>query len=59
MVNSLVKKPIIASGGYGTPKHIHELLSVTTPSALAFASVLHYEIENVEQIKRTTNNKIN
>lgn len=35
--------PIIVSGGYGDPKHLNPLSKTYTPSAVAFASVLHYE----------------
>ncbi|MBS82237.1 MAG: imidazole glycerol phosphate synthase subunit HisF [Variovorax sp.] len=41
-VNKSVNRPVIVSGGYGEPKHVEALLKKTTPSAVAFASVLHY-----------------
>lgn len=50
-VDSIANRPIIVSGGYGTPKHALDLLRRVQPSALAFASVLHYEIENINSIK--------
>ncbi|WP_216861279.1 imidazole glycerol phosphate synthase subunit HisF [Polynucleobacter sp. MWH-HuK1] len=42
-VNNAVSIPVIVSGGYGQPKHINELLEVTEPSGLCFASALHYK----------------
>ena len=50
-VDSIANRPIIVSGGYGIPLHAQDLLKKVQPSALAFASVLHYEIENVSNIK--------
>lgn len=50
-VSSEVKKPIIVSGGYGKPDHIRELFSKVKPSAVAFASVLHYKKNNVHDLR--------
>lgn len=51
-VNSAVSIPVIASGGYGHPKHIAELLDVADPSGLCFASVLHYKTATIGELKR-------
>jgi imidazole glycerol-phosphate synthase subunit HisF len=50
-VDSISNRPIIVSGGYGIPLHAQDLLNTVQPSALAFASVLHYEIETIGNIK--------
>lgn len=43
MVNDITSRPVIVSGGYGEPKHLASLFDRVTPSAVAFASVLHYK----------------
>tara|TARA_B100001093_G_scaffold480725_1_gene510845 strand:- start:4580 stop:5314 length:735 start_codon:yes stop_codon:yes gene_type:complete len=50
-VDSIANRPIIASGGYGIPLHVKDLLKIVQPAALAFASVLHYEIEDISKIR--------
>ena len=50
-VSSAVKKPIIVSGGYGKPDDIRELFSKVKPSGVAFASVLHYKKNNVNDLR--------
>ena len=52
------RRPIIVSGGYGSPKHIEDLLSCVTPSAVAFASVLHYQRETVADLRSTISLKL-
>ena len=44
-------RPIIVSGGYGIPKHLNELMDRVIPSAVAFASVLHYKRESIINIR--------
>lgn len=44
--------PVIACGGCGSIEHIEELLRVTQVSAVACASVLHYDICTIPQIKK-------
>jgi len=51
-VNNAVSIPVIVSGGYGQPKHIAELLEVTEPSGLCFASVLHYKTATVDELRQ-------
>jgi cyclase len=41
-VHGCSRCPVIVSGGYGEPAHLHALLGRVRPSAVAFASVLHY-----------------
>ncbi|MEC4721340.1 imidazole glycerol phosphate synthase cyclase subunit [Noviherbaspirillum sp. CPCC 100848] len=52
-VNDLVKIPVVASGGYGHPKHCNDLLKRTEPSGLCFASVLHYKTTSVGELRKT------
>jgi imidazole glycerol-phosphate synthase subunit HisF len=52
LVNDAVKIPVIVSGGYGTSEHIDELLNVTIPSGLCFASVLHYKQTTVSKLRQ-------
>lgn len=50
-VNDIVSIPVVASGGYGEPEHIKELLKISQPSALCFASVLHYDIASIKDLQ--------
>lgn len=50
-ISSSVKKPIIVSGGYGKPDDIKKLFSKVQPSAVAFASVLHYKKNSVNDLR--------
>jgi cyclase len=51
-VNEAVTIPVIASGGYGKPEHFTKLFRETVPSALCFASVLHYQQTTVADLRR-------
>ena len=51
-VNSAVNRPIIVSGGYGRPSHLQALLARVQPSAVAFASELHYQRSNVQELRK-------
>lgn len=46
-----VNIPLIVSGGGGRITHITQLLEESNVDAIAVASILHYEIEGVNQIK--------
>jgi cyclase len=48
-----VNLPVIVSGGAGNPKHISELCTLNGVSAVAVASILHYNLSSIEQIKYT------
>ena len=50
-VNAAVNSPIIVSGGYGKPEHLQALLARVEPSAVAFASVLHYQRSTVDDLR--------
>jgi cyclase len=47
--------PVIVSGGAGNLKQITELLKLDRVSGVALASILHYNISDVNEIKRTLN----
>ena len=46
-----VSIPVIASGGAGTPDHIKNLILETGVNAVAIASMLHYNLFSIPQIK--------
>jgi imidazole glycerol-phosphate synthase subunit HisF len=46
-----VPVPVIACGGCGKPEHITDLLSQTDVSAVACASVFHYDLNTIGQVK--------
>jgi len=50
-VTNAVNVPVIASGGAGNSNDIVELCKDTNCDAVAIASILHYEIENIKDIK--------
>lgn len=53
-LQAAVRCPIIVSGGYGKPQHLEALLKDTIPSAIAYASVLHYKMQTVPELKTLT-----
>jgi cyclase len=52
MVAEGVGIPVIASGGGGSPDHLHEALTVGKADAALVASILHYKEFTVRDIKR-------
>lgn len=50
-VSENVTIPVIASGGAGKIGHINDVVNQTEVGAVAIASLLHYNIHNVEEIK--------
>jgi cyclase len=50
-VNSVVSVPVIVCGGVGKPEHISSLWKKAKPGAVAVASIIHYEIFNLLEIK--------
>ena len=50
-ISDIIKIPIIASGGAGNSNHIASVINDSKCDAVAVGSLLHYEIESVEQIK--------
>jgi len=54
LVNEIMARvsiPIIVSGGAGELAHIETLLDSMRPSGMAFASMLHYHMNTIEEIK--------
>ena len=49
-INEVVSVPVIASGGCGSSDNIKYLLDTTNVSGVAIASLLHYNIESIDQI---------
>ena len=55
-----IKIPVIASGGMGKLNDATEIFKKTDVDAIAVASVLHYQINNINEIKESLkNNNIN
>ncbi|GAB1258115.1 glycosyl amidation-associated protein WbuZ [Aurantivibrio plasticivorans] len=52
-VNRAVTIPVIACGGLGTTTHIEQLVDRVQPSAIACASVFHYKVLGITDIKQT------
>ncbi|KYG82842.1 imidazole glycerol phosphate synthase subunit HisF [Roseivirga echinicomitans] len=52
-VSNVVSVPVIASGGAGKINHIVELKKKTTVSAVAVASLIHYNIHSISEIKES------
>jgi|TARA_A100001015_G_scaffold311986_1_gene416276 cyclase len=50
-INDSVNLPVIVSGGYGKSTDLEDLLDETQPSAVAFASVLHYKKSNINELR--------
>ena len=53
---STVSIPVIASGGVGSPNDILDCFLKTKASAVATASLLHYKMSDIEQIKLNLEN---
>jgi cyclase len=51
-ISNVVNVPIIASGGYGQPEHLHQVVSAGA-DAVAFADVLHYNRTTLESLRST------
>jgi cyclase len=49
-VASAVSVPVVASGGYGEPRHLAEVVSAGA-DAVAFADALHYDRTTVSQLR--------
>lgn len=52
-IQNVVSIPIIASGGMGNVKHCVDLLMNSNVDAIATASVIHYNLDNIENIKKS------
>jgi len=51
LVSSLVRIPVIASGGAGTPEHIYRVLTEGRADAALIASIVHYRSYTIGEIK--------
>ncbi len=51
MISRAVSIPVIASGGAGEPRHISDVFTKTDASAALIASMVHYQLYTVGQIK--------
>ena len=51
-----VSIPVIASGGAGKLEHVSSLLNNSSVDAVAVASVLHYDLLEVKDLKQHLNN---
>jgi cyclase len=52
MIAQAVRIPVIASGGAGTPEHLHEVLTHGCADAALIASMVHYGDYRVSELKR-------
>ena len=56
LISSLVKIPVIASGGAGKPEHLVEVLTRGQADAALIASMVHYRTYTISQIKEELHN---
>jgi cyclase len=52
-VNDALSIPVIVCGGLGRAQHITRLIEGTQPSGIACASVLHYDLVSIPELKNT------
>lgn len=52
IISESISAPIISSGGAGTISHISDLIISSNIDAVAIASILHYNIEELSKIKQ-------
>lgn len=55
-IRKVVNVPIISSGGAGTLEHLNEAISSNAIDALCIASILHYNIYSIQEIKNYLSN---
>ena len=51
LVSGAVRIPVIASGGAGTPEHLHQVLTQGRADAALIASMVHYGTYTITGIK--------
>ena len=56
-IATIVSIPVIASGGVGTLNHIYEGFSKGLASAVLAASIFHYNIHSILEVKKFLLNK--
>jgi cyclase len=54
-ITHAVGVPVIACGGCGRPEHIEELLKSAPVSAVACASIFHYGLCSISEVKKRLN----
>ena len=57
MVSEAVSIPVVASGGAGTPEHLLEVLTEGKASAALIASMVHYNLCTIKEIKEYLDRK--
>ena len=57
-IQESVSRPVIVSGGLGNREHLIDLCEKTVPSAVAVASALHYNIMDVDVIKKCCDRQV-
>lgn len=56
-ITEIVKIPVIASGGAGTLEHLYDVLNRGNASGVLLASLLHYRVLTIKQIKEFLSRK--
>ena len=51
VVSNKVSIPIIASGGAGTLEHLKDAISIGRADAVLAASIFHYSIHSIQNVK--------
>ena len=51
MIASAVSVPVIASGGYGEPQHLLDVVQNGAADAVAFADALHYGRTTIAEVR--------
>lgn len=51
-VSAAVSVPVVASGGYGSPQHLIDIVKIGGADAVAMADVLHYERDSLGGIRQ-------
>lgn len=51
-IEKIIKKPLIVSGGCGNLEHINKLKNRFKNASIAIASVLHYNLIEISEIKK-------
>jgi len=57
MVSEAVSIPVVASGGAGVPEHLFEVLTEGKASAALIASMVHYNLYTIKEIKEYLDRK--
>ena len=57
IVSDTVSVPIIASSGAGNVNHIFKLIEETNCDAVSLASILHYNVDTLKNIKKFLRDK--